>query len=72
MPILAMQATSAHEHPDAQRLRVYTFEAPGQEPVQVVANLELWEALYGVDGDPVSAWTGLFSALLRDPDFLFY
>lgn len=38
MPIIAMRATSAVEHPDADTLRVYTFEAPGHAPRQIVAN----------------------------------
>lgn len=39
---------------------------------EVAANLELWSQLYAVGQDPVDAWAGLLSALLRDPDFLFY
>lgn len=38
MAIIAMRATSAIPHPDADTLRVYTFEAPDQATVQVVAN----------------------------------
>lgn len=44
-------------------------EADGDE---VAANLALWEELHTVDGDPVNAWAGLLSVLLRDPDLLFY
>jgi hypothetical protein len=39
---------------------------------EVTSNLALWSDLYAVDGDPVRAWSGLLSALLRDPDLLFY
>jgi hypothetical protein len=39
---------------------------------EVAANLELWGELYALDGDVPRAWTGLLTALLRDPDFLFY
>jgi hypothetical protein len=39
---------------------------------EVTANLELWHDLYAIEGDPVAAWTGLLTALLRDPDFLLY
>jgi hypothetical protein len=45
------------------------IEADGPE---VDANLELWNQLYAVSGDPAEAWKGLLCALLRDPDFLFY
>jgi hypothetical protein len=43
--------------------------ADGEE---VDANLVLWEQLYQVERDQQAAWAGLLSALLRDPDFLFY
>jgi hypothetical protein len=39
---------------------------------EVEANLELWEDLYGISGDTQEAWTGLLTALMRDPDFLIY
>jgi hypothetical protein len=39
---------------------------------QVAANLGLWSDLYAVSGDPATAWTGVLSALLRDPDFVLY
>lgn len=44
-------------------------KADGEE---VLAGLELWESLYNVEKNPKSAWAGLLSILLRDPDFLFY
>jgi len=40
MPVIAMQVIEAKQHPDADSLRLYTFSAPEQEPVQVIANLE--------------------------------
>lgn len=46
-----------------------TVTADGEE---VTAALELWTSLYAVERDPRSAWAGVLSALLRDPDFLFY
>lgn len=46
-----------------------TVAADGPE---VEANLLLWSELYAVDADPLTAWSGLLSALLRDPDFLLY
>ncbi|MEQ1503659.1 MAG: hypothetical protein ABMB14_15580 [Myxococcota bacterium] len=51
------------------RLFAHRVDADGQE---VEANLGLWSDLYAVDHDPVRAWTGVLSALLRDPDFLLY
>lgn len=38
MSVIAMVCTSAEEHPDADRLRVYKFEA-GNFGCQIVANL---------------------------------
>lgn len=43
--------------------------AEGQE---VAAGLELWQDLYAIERNGASAWAGLLSALLRDPDFLIY
>lgn len=55
----------------ALHLRIFgtRVAADGEE---VTANLELWQALYDLEGDPTEAWSGLLSALLRDPDLLFY
>jgi len=39
---------------------------------EVVANLELWSDLYEIERSTTGAWTGLLSALLRDPALLFY
>lgn len=39
---------------------------------EVAANLELWETLHAIEGEPRAAWAGLTAALLRDPDFLLY
>lgn len=39
MPIIAMRVREARDHPDADALRVYTFEADARELV-IVANLE--------------------------------
>ncbi|MFT4976964.1 MAG: hypothetical protein ACI8S6_002869, partial [Myxococcota bacterium] len=44
----------------------------GSDSEEVAANLELWSALYDIEGEPVAAWAGLTAALLRDPDFLLY
>lgn len=52
-------------------LRIFgnRVEADGPE---VIANLELWSELYALEGETDRAWSGLVSALLRDPDLLFY
>ncbi len=56
-----------------QRLHLLVFgkrvEADGEE---IAANLELFEALYTIEGNAPYAWWGVMSALLRDPDFLLY
>jgi hypothetical protein len=52
-------------------LRLFGDRVAADGP-EVTSNLALWSDLYAVDGDPVQAWSGLLSALLRDPDFLFY
>lgn len=39
MPIIACRVTQAEQHPNADALKVYTFEAPGIDPTVVVANL---------------------------------
>lgn len=55
----------------ALHLRLYGHRvaADGDE---VAAALELWSALYGIESDGRQAWAGVLSALLRDPDFLYY
>lgn len=39
---------------------------------EVAAGLELWSAVYAVEGDGATAWAAVLTALLRDPDFLLY
>jgi len=55
----------------ALHLRLYGHRvaADGEE---VAAGLELWSSLYAVERDGKAAWAGVLSALLRDPDFLYY
>lgn len=55
----------------ALHFRIFGASVSSDGP-EVAANLELWSALYAVDQDPVAAWAGLLSVLLRDPDFLLY
>lgn len=62
----AMVAQIQHLH---RRVFGRAIAANGEE---VEANLGLWSELYALDADPLTAWSGLLSALLRDPDFLFY
>lgn len=40
MPVIAMEVKSVENHPNADTLRLYSFEAPGYEVVQIIANLE--------------------------------
>jgi hypothetical protein len=42
------------------------------DSAEVEANLALWSDLMEVERDTTMAWTGVLSALLRDPDFLIY
>lgn len=56
-----------------QRLhrRIFGIQVAADGP-EVTANLELWSDLYALEGDTERAWAGLVTALLRDPDLLFY
>jgi hypothetical protein len=40
-----------------------------KEPEQLIA---MWRYLYSVEASPTSAWAGVLSAVLRDPQVLFY
>jgi hypothetical protein len=62
--VMAAQVQDLH-----WRLFGHRVAADGPE---VEANLALWSDLYEVDSDADMAWAGLVTALLRDPDFLFY
>jgi hypothetical protein len=44
-------------------------EADGPE---VTANLELWSDIHAIEADIPATWAAVLSALLRDPDLLFY
>jgi hypothetical protein len=39
---------------------------------EVATTVALWSDLYALDSDPVAAWAGVLTVLLRDPDFLTY
>ena len=56
-----------------QRLhrRVFGLDVAADSP-EVTEALELWAALRDVEGDPVQAWAGVLSVLLRDPDLILY
>ncbi len=60
MPVIAMEVKSAQNHPDADALRLYNFEAPGCDSVQIIANSE---NIYTV-GDIVAV--ALTDSLLQD------
>ena len=51
------------------RLFGQRVEADGPE---VTANLELWEELYELSYSPTTAWKGVLTVLLRDPNLLLY
>jgi hypothetical protein len=56
-----------------QRLHLLLFgDRVAADGPEVEANLSLWSELHEVEPDPARAWTGLLSALLRDPSFLLY
>lgn len=55
----------------ALQLRVLGRRVAADSP-EVEANQELWDELYAATGSTTETWTGLLSALLRDPDFLLY
>lgn len=52
-------------------LRIFADHVDLDGP-EVEANLSLWQELYDLDHDPVAAWAGVLTALLRDPYFLVY
>jgi hypothetical protein len=73
-----LPTTSYDEDPagfvrQVQALHLRFFGARVEESgEEVSANIELWKELYGIDNEAELAWIGLVSALLRDPDMLFY
>lgn len=52
-----------------RRVLGHNVDADGAE---VAAALDLWAGVYAVEGTSQGAWAGVLSALLRDPDFLYY
>jgi tRNA-binding EMAP/Myf-like protein len=40
MPVIVMEVKSAQNHPNADALCLYDFEAPGYDPLQIIANSE--------------------------------
>ena len=52
-------------------LRLFGDRVAADGP-EVEANMGLWEDLYDAEGSVTSAWVGLLSVLMRDPEFLFY
>lgn len=47
----------------------HPLAADAKEPAQLV---QTWRYLYSVEASPTSAWAGVLSAILRDPQVLFY
>ena len=60
MPVIVMEVKTAQNHPNADALRLYSFEAPGHDAVQIVANSE---NIYDV-GDIVAI--ALTDSVLKD------
>lgn len=60
MPVIAMEVKTAQNHPHADALNLYTFEAPGCDSVQIIANSE---NIYSV-GDIVAV--ALTDSVLKD------
>lgn len=60
MPVIAMEVKTAQNHPNADALYLYSFEAPGHDAVQIVANSE---NIYDV-GDIVAI--ALTDSVLKD------
>jgi hypothetical protein len=46
-----------------------SLAAEATEPAELIA---MWRYLYSVEASPTSAWAGVLSAILRDPQVLFY
>ncbi|MDP2309649.1 MAG: hypothetical protein Q8P18_26755 [Pseudomonadota bacterium] len=56
-----------------QRLYLRVLGQDVAEQSEEVADaVSLWNDLYAADGDPQLAWAGVLTALMRDPDFLYY
>ena len=60
MPVIAMEVKTAQNHPNADALSLYIFEAPGCDSVQIIANSE---NIYSV-GDIVAV--ALTDSVLKD------
>jgi tRNA-binding EMAP/Myf-like protein len=60
MPVMAMEVKAAQNHPNADTLYLYNFEAPGCDSVQIIANVE---TVYNV-GDIVAI--ALTDSVLKD------
>jgi len=63
-PAIARQVQTLH-----RRIFGTTVALDGEE---VAVGVTLWSSLYAVGGDTMLAWTGVLSALLRDPEILLY
>ncbi|MFT5585642.1 MAG: hypothetical protein ACI9VR_003234, partial [Cognaticolwellia sp.] len=63
-PAMAAQVQALH-------FRIFGTRIAADGP-EVQANLALWQDLYDLNQDPIAAWAGVLSVLLRDPDLLLY
>jgi hypothetical protein len=63
-PAIAQQVRTLH-----RRIFGTNVALDGEE---VAVGVALWSNLYAVDGAAMHAWTGVLSALLRDPEILLY
>lgn len=45
---------------------------PAVDSLEIQESRKLWERLFAIEGQPEAAWTGLLSALLRDPTMVTY
>jgi hypothetical protein len=66
-----LQADTSAAQLQALHLKVLSRRVSVDGP-EVEANLALWNELHAAEGSPSLAWTGVLTALLRDPDFILY
>jgi len=60
---------------DAQIRHIYlvvTGRPLAEDSPDPAALVDLWKQIYSVDASPVAAWTGVLSAILRDPAVITY
>jgi len=70
-PSAALDSSEAAVAQQVVLLHTRVLSSPPADDA-LAAELALLEDLYALAGDSQDAWTGLLSALMRDPDFLIY